>query len=139
MDVSFVLPGLPPSINRYWRGAKNHSGTYITAEGRQYGITVAMVIRSELNKNKLFFANFPKEWALGVAIEVFSPFFWVPAKKEEPARPSLTAGDIDNFVKILLDTSSKAIGFNDAQVMRLTVDKTDSTHEETRMRIWRAA
>lgn len=61
MDISFTIPGLPPSINRYWRGAKNHPGTYITAEGRQYAADTGMIIRAELNKQKLFFGTFPKE------------------------------------------------------------------------------
>lgn len=139
MDLQFTIPGLPPSINAYWKSKRGLSRPYISQEGIAYRHFIALRIKQEMNKRGKFIVDFPKEWPLGVEIKLFSPKFWtVPKKKGEVPRPSLTGGDIDNFVKILLDCSSKALSFNDAQIMKQTVEKIDSGKEETYLRIWRS-
>ena len=140
MDLIFTIPGLPPSINAYWKSKRGLSRPYISEEGKSYQRFIALHFRKEMNSRGLFMASYPGEWALGVDIKLYSPRFWTkPKKKSDATRPSLTGGDIDNFVKILLDCSSKAMSFNDAQIMKQTVEKIDSEKEETHLRIWRAA
>lgn len=140
MELEFRLPGLPPSINAYWRTKPGNRSPYVTMEGKNYRILMHHLIRTELTRQglALIAGIIPTTWFLQVRIHLFSPHFIAqPRRKGDADRPSLTAGDIDNFVKIVLDASSATLGFNDAQVFDLQVSKFPGQVAETRFRISR--
>jgi crossover junction endodeoxyribonuclease RusA len=104
-EINLTLP-VPPSVNRYWRNisVNNRPRTLISEEGRNYKREVALLAR----------AVDPIHGPVSVAYFVYRP---------------RKSGDIDNYLKSLLD-SLKGIAFlDDDQVVELhgyrRDDKTD--------------
>jgi len=94
-----ILP-YPPSANRYWRHA--HGRTYKSAEAVAYQEAVGWQCT-----------------ALGLAPErgdiCISLTLYRPQRR----------GDLDNRIKILLDALNGFIYVDDAQIVRLVVDRWD--------------
>src|SRR5258705_7865422 len=94
-EISLVLP-TPPSINHYWRHFRGR--TVISAEGRAYRERVAVVCHSRSLDPVL------REVAVTVRI-------YRKAKR----------GDLDNFLKVLLDSLRGYAYQADSHIIQLKV------------------
>lgn len=96
----FVLP-YPPSANAYWRTVKNR--TYVTHEARRYKSDVSKLARAAS-------AGPQHSGPVRVALSVYRP---------------RRIGDLDNTLKVLLD-SLKGVAFeDDSQVVELHATRAD--------------
>lgn len=95
---------LPPSANRYWRHAGGR--VYVSDEAKAYKQTVAMLARVDGAK--------VLTGPVAVAVAVYR------ARK---------AGDLDNFLKILLDALQGIYYANDNQVREIHATLHDDRHD----------
>lgn len=95
---------LPPSANRYWRYAGGK--VYTSDEARSYKHVVAMLARAD------GVTQMTGPVVLSVAI--------YRARK---------AGDLDNFLKILIDALQGVFYRNDAQITEIHATLHDDRHE----------
>lgn len=95
---------LPPSANRYWRYARGK--VYATDEAKSYKHTVAMLARVDGAK------QITGPVALTVAV--------YRARK---------AGDLDNYLKCLIDALQGVYYRNDAQIVRIVATRHDDKHD----------
>lgn len=98
----FVLP-YPPSANAYWRTVKNR--TYVTNEARRYKRDALLAAKAQRNG-----ATLVPTCTVSVTVSVYRP---------------QKRGDLDNTIKVLLD-SLKGVAFvDDAQVVELHATRHD--------------
>lgn len=95
---------LPPSANKYWRLAKGR--LIVSDEARRYKLTLAMLARCDGVR--------PLTGPVRVDLRVFR------------ARKST---DLDNRIKILLDSMQGVFFENDSQVVELHAYLDDDRHE----------
>jgi Holliday junction resolvase RusA-like endonuclease len=92
---------IPPSLNNAYTNGRGHGRRVLTKEGRDYKEYVAS---SLLGTQPL-----PDGARIGLAIQL-----WFPTKRRR---------DISNWVKLLEDALSEALGFDDCAVDRLLVER----------------
>lgn len=94
-EIELILP-VPPSVNRYWRNISvdNCPRTLISEAGRNYKREVALIARIET----------PLTGPVSVAYFVYRP---------------RRAGDLDNYLKSLLDALTGIAYEDDRQVVEL--------------------
>jgi len=95
---------LPPSANKYWRYARGK--VYVSSEAKNYKTTVAMLAR----------VDGAKVLTGPVAVEVAI----YRARK---------SGDLDNFLKILIDALQGVYYRNDSQIREIHATLHDDRHE----------
>ena len=95
---------LPPSANKYWRYVRGR--VIVSSEAQDYKTTVAMLARCA--RVKLLTGP------VRVSVAVYR------------ARKS---GDLDNFLKILLDALQGVFYVNDSQVVEINASLHDDRHE----------
>jgi crossover junction endodeoxyribonuclease RusA len=100
--MMLVLP-CPPSMNHYWRTWRGR--VVKSEEGREYQRKVALLAKSQLERGAR-----PLAGLVEVEVSVYRP---------------QRRGDLDNFLKVLLD-SLKGIAFvDDSQVIRIEARRYD--------------
>lgn len=94
-EITIILP-IPPSVNRYWRNISvdNRPRTLISEEGRNYKREVALLCREMT----------PFTGPVSVAFDVYRP---------------RKAGDLDNYLKSLLDSLKGCAFVDDDQVIEI--------------------
>lgn len=108
-----VLP-YPPSANRYWRSVRGR--VLVSAEARAYKQRVAWLCLSQRVR--------PQSGALSVSVSVFRP---------------RRIGDLDNTLKVLLD-SLRGIAFEDddqvVELHALRLDDKSNPRAEVTVGVW---
>lgn len=94
---------LPPSGNRYWRVGRGR--IYPTDEGQNYKATVAMMARCD-------------------RVELLTG----PVAVDVAVYRARKSGDLDNFLKILLDAMQGVYYHNDSQVIEIHATLQDDKH-----------
>jgi len=94
-----TLP-FPPSTNRYWRFPRGLGYPLVSREARQYKIEAARLAIKQGIK--------PTDGNLKVRIDVFRP-----AKR----------GDLDNMLKVVLDSLKGIAWRDDSQIVFLTAER----------------
>lgn len=111
MEYTFTLD-LPPSANRYWRHAKGH--TYLSPEAKAYRDVAGWQARAAGCQ--------PMAGAVGIEVKVFR------ARK---------AGDLDNSIKVLLDSLQGICYTDDKQITELHAYRHDDPKEpRVEVRCW---
>lgn len=95
---------LPPSANRYWRYAGGK--IYVSDEAKNYRDTFKMLARVD--------GVTQMSGPVAVTIAVYR---------------ERKAGDLDNFVKCLLDSMQGVFFANDSQVVKLVATRHDDRHD----------
>jgi len=95
-----TIPETPPSTNNLYR----HRGhiTYMTPEGKRYKELCQWIVKSVMHKK-------PTQDSVKVLVE----FYFKDNKKR----------DLDNFLKIILDSCSGLFWVDDSQIVELTLRK----------------
>ena len=103
---------LPPSANRYWR--KTSRGVYVSPEAKAYRDAVGWRARCA--------GVFPLAGPVGVEVHVYR------ARK---------AGDLDNFLKVLLDAMQDHLYGDDNQITTLFAHRhDDAKNPRVEVRVW---
>lgn len=123
--MKLILPFIPPTANHTQKHALRgkHITRYNTTVYKQFIDRVQYYLyqQSDLNALNKFLKSPHK-----VTISIYSPK--VLTKKGEVSK---TFGDVDNFVKPLLDAVYKPLNANDALVMQITASKYNEDIEYT--------
>lgn len=123
--MKLILPFIPPTANHTQKHALRgkHITRYNTTVYKQFIDRVQYYLyqQSDLNALNKFLKSLHK-----VTISIYSPK--VLTKKGEVSK---TFGDVDNFVKPLLDAVYKPLNANDALVMQVTASKHHANEEYT--------
>lgn len=119
IQLSFIIPGLPPSYNRHFQISYNLRQVYLTKEAQQYKRKTAMYIPPCPQINNTI--------ALKVCIEYHSDWFYKNGKIKKK--------DIQNLDKLLLDVISARLGFNDSQFFIIHAEKIQDKEEFTEVMI----
>lgn len=100
-EIRLVLP-VPPSVNRYWRSGvvAGHAQVFLSDAAKSYKAEVALLTR-ELD---------PFTGPVALNLTVFR------------ARKS---GDLDNYLKALLDSLKGRVFIDDAQVVEISAYRDD--------------
>lgn len=123
--MKLILPFIPPTANHTQKHALRgkHITRYNTTVYKQFIDRVQYYLYQQSDLNALNkFLKFPHK----VTISIYSPK--VLTKKGEVSK---TFGDVDNFVKPLLDAVYKPLNANDALVMQVTASKHHANEEYT--------
>ena len=97
---------LPPSANRYWRYVRGR--VVVSSEAQNYKTTLAMLARCSSPPVALLTGP------VSVTVAIYR------ARK---------AGDLDNFLKILIDALAGTFYTNDAQIRELHASLHDDRHD----------
>lgn len=100
--MTFTLP-LPPSANRYWR----------IARGRIYRSSEATAYKTEAGYLALAAGVRPLAGPVAVTITIFR---------------ARQAGDLDNFLKVALDSLSGIAYADDKQIVKITAERREDKH-----------
>lgn len=134
--IELHLPFIPPTSNHTQKNAlmgkriiRYNTSTYNEFKQRVGGQIWKQIFKSALfayggdeeEEFRLFLASPHK-----VTINIYSPK--VLTKKGEVSK---TFGDVDNFIKPLLDAVYKPLGANDALIMQVTASKFQADNEAT--------
>lgn len=111
--MKLVLP-FPPSANTYWRMFRGH--IVKSKKARDYQKSVAKMVLSQLG------AKTP--------LPVFAGEVSVSLVAYRPAK----RGDLDNFLKVSLDSLRGVVFADDDQVVRIVADRDDS-HDRPRIEL----
>ena len=106
----------PLSMGRIWSTGK-HGKRFLTTEGSNFKKLVGIEARK----------SFPEMINFSGKIHFEAKFYgnWHTKKGEI----SKTAGDLDNFNKLIIDGIAELMGFNDAQIFKISTEKIDAdTH-----------
>lgn len=112
-SISLILP-VPPSVNRYWRSGmvNSHVQVYLSDEAKAYKQTVQILTR-ELD---------PFTGPVALNLTVFRP---------------RKAGDLDNYLKALLDALKGHVFIDDAQVVEINAYRDDdATNPRVMLLAW---
>lgn len=123
--MKLILPFIPPTANHTQKHALRgkHITRYNTTVYKQFIDRVQYYLYQQSDLNALNkFLKFPHK----VTISIYS--LKVLTKKGEVSK---TFGDVDNFVKPLLDAVYKPLNANDALVMQVTASKHHANEEYT--------
>lgn len=116
------IEGKGLSMGRIW-STGFHGKRFLTKEGKAYKDMIGMMIRKHFpdligySGKKKFIAFFYGNWT---------------TKK---GTISKTAGDLDNFNKLIWDGMSEAMGFNDSEFYKIDSEKVDSLDHYFEIRI----
>ncbi len=102
MTFTITLP-LPPSANRYWRVPKALGRPILSAEARAYKLEAERLIKAR-----------GKFVALSCDVQV--DIDWYRARR---------AGDLDNALKVTLDSLKGLVYLDDKQVARIVAHRYD--------------
>jgi Holliday junction resolvase RusA-like endonuclease len=98
--ITFTTP-IPPSLNNAYTNGRGHGRRVLTAEGRAYKASVAILL--------LTAQPLPAGVRIALAIRL-----WFPTKRRR---------DITNCVKLLEDALAESLGFDDCAVDRVLVER----------------
>ena len=123
--MKLILPFIPPTANHTQKHALRgkHITRYNTTVYKQFIDRVQYYLYQQFDLD--VFSRF-LESPHKVTISIYSPR--VLTKKGEVSK---TFGDVDNFIKPLLDAVYKPLGANDALVMQITASKHHADKEYT--------
>lgn len=96
-EIRAILP-YPPSANRYWRNARGR--TFLSKEAKEY----KQAVKSEMQ----WLTPKPIEGAVAVTIAVYRP---------------RRAGDLDNRIKVLLDSLNGIAYADDQQITKIHAER----------------
>ena len=126
--IELHLPFIPPTSNHTQKNALMGKRIirYNTSTYNDFKDRVALAVGDEKLEAFTAFLAVPHK----VTINIYSPK--VLTKKGEVSK---TFGDVDNFIKPMLDAVYKPLGANDALVMKVTASKFQADIEATSI-IW---
>lgn len=104
--IRFLVLGMPPSANRYWRQRKQ-GGVYVSDEAQSYKDETALLARSQGLKT-------PIEGDVAVAFRFYR------------ARKS---GDLDNRLKVLIDALKGVAYHDDKQITEIHAYRFDDAKD----------
>lgn len=122
--IELHLPFIPPTSNHTQKNALMGKRIirYNTSNYNDFKDRVALALGNRNLEAFTAFLAVPHK----VTINIYSPK--VLTKKGEVSK---TFGDVDNFIKPLLDAVYKPLNANDALVMQVTANKFQSDNEAT--------
>ena len=123
--LEITLPIKPLSINSYYRNSR--TGKRIkTGKGLAFDEELGMLLEVHAEALVRFGRYFdPSTNMIRMSLDVGNPKYYLKDK----SRLSMTAGDVDNYVKVLQDKMFRVMGVDDYSCRSLRVDDYDSKVE----------
>lgn len=116
MIATFTIPMRAPSVNSMYVSRYRGKSKILSKEGKAFKTFVKYHVTHEFNYDKTTHA---------LEVEVYFYLSNLLTKAKEKT-VSDNSGDLDNFLKISIDSVFECLGLNDSQVCKITAQKMES-------------